>query len=172
MTSVFVFTTSNQVFNRFKSISKETVLVKANSTIDKESNINTKDLRIAILTIGFDLFKESPVFGYGTGDIKDVLIEGYKKEGFIKGYDRKYNSHNQFLQFLLAFGIIGLLVFLLSLIYPMFFAFFKKNYLYVFLILILCFNFLFESMLETKAGVEFYAFFNALLMGVSLKEHD
>ena len=172
MNSVFVFTTSNQVFNRFKSISKETVLVKANSTIDKESNINTKDLRIAILTIGFDLFKESPVFGYGTGDIKDVLIEGYKKEGFIKGYDRKYNSHNQFLQFLLAFGIIGLLVFLLSLIYPMFFAFFKKNYLYVFLILILCFNFLFESMLETKAGVEFYAFFNALLMGVSLKEHD
>ena len=172
MTSVFVFTTSNQVFNRFKSISKETVLVKANSTIDKESNINTKDLRIAILTIGFDLFKESPVFGYGTGDIKDVLIEGYKKEGFIKGYDRKYNSHNQFLQFLLAFGIIGLLVFLLSLIYPMFFAFFKKNYLYVFLILMLCFNFLFESMLETKAGVEFYAFFNALLMGVSLKEHD
>ena len=165
MTSLFVFTTSNQIFNRFKAINNETVTVST-------SNINTMDLRMAILTIGFDLFKESPVIGYGTGDIKDVLVEGYKKENFIKGYDRKYNCHNQFLQFLLAFGIIGLLVFLVSLVYPMFFAFFKKNYLYVFLILMLCFNFLFESMLETKAGVEFYAFFNALLIGVSYKKRD
>lgn len=165
MTSLFVFTTSNQIFNRFKAINNETVSVST-------SNINTMDLRMAILTIGFDLFKESPVIGYGTGDIKDVLIEGYKKENFIKGFDRKYNCHNQFLQFLLAFGIIGLLVFSVSLIYPMFFAFFKKNYLFVFLILMLSFNFLFESMLETKAGVEFYAFFNALLIGVSSKKRD
>jgi O-antigen ligase len=166
MTSLFVFTTSNQIFNRFKAIENDTVSVKATS------NINKLDLRMAILTIGFDLFKESPVIGYGTGDIKDVLINGYKEANFLKGYDRKYNCHNQFLQFLLAFGIIGLLVFLVSLVYPMFFAFFKKNYLYVFLILILSFNFLFESMLETKAGVEFYAFFNALLIGVSYKKHD
>ena len=127
---------------------------------------------MAIFTIGFDLFKESPVIGYGTGDIKDVLINGYKKANFIKGYDRKYNCHNQFLQFLLAFGLIGLLIFLISLVYPLFFAFFQKNYLYVFLILMLSFNFLFESMLETKAGVEFYAFFNALLIGVSYKKRD
>jgi O-antigen ligase len=165
MTSLFVFTTSNQIFNRFKAINNETVSVST-------SNINTMDLRMAILTIGFDLFKESPVIGYGTGDIKDVLIDGYKKAGFIKGYDRKYNCHNQFLQFLLAFGLIGLLIFLISLVYPLFFAFFQKNYLYVFLILMLSFNFLFESMLETKAGVEFYAFFNALLIGVSYKKHD
>jgi O-antigen ligase len=163
MTSLFVFTTSNQIFNRFKAINNETVSVST-------SNINTMDLRMAILTIGFDLFKESPVIGYGTGDIKDVLIDGYKKAGFIKGYDRKYNCHNQFLQFLLAFGLIGLLIFLISLVYPLFFAFFQKNYLYVFLILMLSFNFLFESMLETKAGVEFYAFFNALLIGVSYKK--
>jgi O-antigen ligase len=173
LTSLFVLTTSSQIFNRFKLISKESVNVTSSvPNVEPVSNINNIDLRMAILTIGFDLFKESPVIGYGTGDIKDVLVEGYKKENFIKGYDRKYNCHNQFLQFLLAFGIIGLLVFLVSLVYPMFFAFFKKNYLYVFLILMLCFNFLFESMLETKAGVEFYAFFNALLIGVSYKKRD
>ena len=167
MTSVFVFTTSNQVFNRFKVINNKTVHVSKSVS---KSNINQIDLRMAILTIGFGLFKESPVFGYGTGDIKDVLIEGYKKEDFIKGYDRKYNCHNQFLQFTLAFGVIGLFVFLMILIYPMLYAFSRKNYIYTFMVFLLCFNFLFESMLETKAGVEFYAFFNSLLVGISSKK--
>ena len=172
MTSIFISATYSKVFNRFNSINKEIVLVSTNNTKTKKplSNINSMDLRMAILTVGAKLFKESPIIGYGTGDIKDVLINGYKKENFIKGYDRKYNAHNQFLQFLLAFGLIGMIIFLIILIYPLLYAFFQKNYLYVYLILMLCFNFLFESMLETKAGVEFYAFFNSLLISVSSKK--
>lgn len=86
------------------------------------------------------------------------------------GYNRKYNCHNQFLQFLLAFGLIGLLIFLVVLFLPMAYAFSVKNYLYIFLILMLCFNFFFESILETKAGVEFYAFFNVLVIGTNSKK--
>ena len=131
---------------------------------------NTMDLRMAIFTVGIKLFKENPIFGHGTGDINDVLINGYKKEGFIKGYNRKYNCHNQFLQFLLAFGLIGLLIFLVVLFLPMAYAFSVKNYLYIFFILMLCFNFLFELILETKAGVEFYAYFNVLPIVVNFKK--
>ena len=166
--SLFIFSSSVELFNRFKPINSEETFLAITS--DSVSNINTMDLRMAIFTVGIKLFKENPIFGHGTGDINDVLINGYNKEGFIKGYNRKYNCHNQFLQFLLAFGLIGLLIFLVVLFLPTAYAFSVKNYLYIFFILILCFNFLFEAILETKAGVEFYAFFNVLLIGMNFKK--
>ena len=79
MTSVLVNTTSNKIFSRFESISSKTVSVKVSpiSIKDSDLNINRMDLRMAILTVGLKLFIESPVIGYGTGDVKDVLINGY-----------------------------------------------------------------------------------------------
>lgn len=158
ITFVLMMSTSGKIFKRFTPAQNET------QSVVQTSNINSKDARLAILEIGIDVFKNSPIYGYGTGDVKDELIKGYRKYNFIKGYEKSYNAHNQYLQFLIAFGIIGLIVFLIVLIYPSFLALQSKNYLFLFLIVLIGFNFLFESMLETKAGVEFFAFFYSLLL--------
>ncbi len=157
LTFLIMVTTSNKIFKRFTPVKHQT---EKNKDV---SDLNSKDSRLAILTVGIEVFKNSPIIGYGTGDVKDELIKGFRKFNFIDGYEKNYNAHNQYLQFLIAFGIIGLIVFLFTLFYPSFIALQTKNYLFLFLIVLIGFNFLFESMLETKAGVEFFAFFYSLL---------
>lgn len=120
--------------------------------------------RILILKSALKITKENPLIGVGTGDIKDELIKEYEKVGFTLGIERKFNSHNQYIQFLAAFGIIGFVVFLLSLGIPLKSSWKEQNYLYLFFISVFALHLLFESALETKAGVEFFAFFNALLL--------
>lgn len=153
----FLISGSGKLFKRFNNlVSKEQI------QLGNKNDINKKDLRIAILTVGIETFKKNPIIGVGTGDVKDELIEGYQEYGFLKGFQRNYNAHNQYLQFLIAFGIIGLVIFLIWLFYPLIEAIGNQNYFFMFLIILISFNFLFESMLETKAGVEFFAFFYVL----------
>jgi len=73
-------------------------------------------------------------------------------------------SHNQFLAITVAFGVIGLVVFLFSLAYP---AVALRNYLhglYFVFLLIAVVSFFTEDTLETQSGVSFFAFFNTLFI--------
>ena len=99
----------------------------------------------------------------GTGDSKDELLKEYEKQGMAGAIENKLNTHNEYYQVIVGIGVIGFVLFLLSIFIPLGFAFKSNNVFYMFFILIIIFNFLSESMLETQAGVMFYAFFNSLL---------
>lgn len=73
-------------------------------------------------------------------------------------------SHNQYLSIGVAFGIVGLIWFLITLFYPMFLQGKNVDYLYVTFLLIAVISFLTEDTLETQAGVTFYAFFNSFFL--------
>jgi|GEM_PF-1849231 len=99
--------------------------------------------------------------GCGSGDVHMVLNQKfvqYKIQSFI---DYKYNAHNQFLETWLAQGLIGFLLMLIWLLYPLFD---KNQYIsdralsLVFAGLVIV-NFFFESMLNAFSGVIFIAFF-------------
>ena len=115
--------------------------------------------RVLVWQSALEVIKSNPVFGVGTGDVKQELGKTYKT-----GADENYlNAHNQYIQTTMALGIIGLMVLLLSFLLPAIISF-KRNYLLYLLFLVLAgFHFLVESMLERQAGVVFYAFFNSLL---------
>lgn len=104
------------------------------------------------------LIKERPLFGYGTGDVSDRLTERYKKKHYDNLVNRHLNSHNQFLQTAIGSGITGLLYFIFLLTYPII-RLQKYKFLYVGFLAITVINFATESMLETQAGVVFFAFF-------------
>ena len=159
-----------KALERFQSLNSKTIFYNKSSNVKED--INKMDQRLAILEISIKLFKRNPIIGVGTGDIKDVLLSEYKKNNFIMGFNHKLNCHNQFIQFLLAFGLVGLVVFLISLSVTTYYAFLEKKNIYIFLALLLSFNFLFESMLETKAGVEFFGFFCAVLLVQLNKSSD
>ena len=59
-------------------------------------------------------------------------------------------------------GVFGFSLMAALLLIPLFRALRKGEYLYVSFLLIFAINILFESMLESQAGVIFYAFFNVL----------
>jgi O-antigen ligase len=130
------------------------------SALDKENSINT---RLEIWKDSWQIIKKNWLFGVGTGDVKDVLIEKYKKDHFVVGYKDRRNAHEQFLQTFIALGIVGFLILFAMIILPAWTALRHRHYLYFVFLVIFAINIMVESMLENQAGVIFYAFFNVFL---------
>ncbi|MBD79825.1 MAG: hypothetical protein CL840_13000 [Crocinitomicaceae bacterium] len=129
--------------------------------VDKDEGESTA-VRVLIWTSTWNLIKENPILGVGTGDIKDGLMDDYKLSQYSEPYRKNYNSHNQYLQSFAALGIIGLLLLLSMFAYPAFVALQKTNYLYLMFIINVAVSCLTESILEVQAGVVFFVFFSVL----------
>ncbi|MDP1621537.1 MAG: O-antigen ligase family protein [Bacteroidales bacterium] len=119
--------------------------------------------RIAIWKSAVQIIRDHPVFGVGTGDVKDALMEQYKANSQTKVLDQKLNAHNQYIQTFISLGIIGIIALVYVLAYPAIRSFRQEYYIYFIFLVIFSFNILVESMFEVQAGVIFYAAFNALL---------
>ena len=138
-------------------------------------NENLKDYegtsqRILIWKSSADIIKQNFVTGVGAGDVKDVLLNEYSKKSYKYIIAKSLNAHNQFLQTFIATGLIGFLVLLSLFILPLIKSYKRKDFIYFLFLLIVLLNFLTESMLETQAGVIFFAFFNSYLFAENLNE--
>lgn len=107
-------------------------------------------------------------FGVGTGDVNDAFKNYYKNN---KDLNKIYQlrSHNQYLSTFIALGLIGIIIFLFTLISPLQFAIKNNNYLYVVFASIALLSFFSEDTLETQDGVFFFAFFNSFLLFTKTK---
>src|SRR5690606_27244519 len=144
-----------EVNNRFNEL--------FNTVFSESKELNsTSSIRTAIWKTSLNILTEHP-FGVGTGDVKDVLVENYVKSGLDYAAEKELNAHNQFLQIALATGILGLLVLMIMIFYPLYNAIKNKYIIYMVFLGLIIINFLTEAMLETLAGVVFFAFFNTML---------
>jgi O-antigen ligase len=138
------------------------VAVKGSDKVNK-GETESSAVRILVWKATRNIISKNLLLGVGTGDAKDALMEEYQKEVLTGAYEHKLNAHNEYLQVFVALGLIGFLVFMSSLIGPLIHAFKYSNALYFLFLLIIMLSFVTESMLETQAGVMFYAFFNSVL---------
>jgi O-antigen ligase len=120
---------------------------------------NSVNSRFEIWRQALSLFKTAPFFGYGTGDVKDCLMESYHASHFTYALEKKLNAHNQYLQTSVALGFLGLLSLLAFLLLPLYPFRFSPFSFFIGLILL---NALTESIFETQKGVVFSAFFYAV----------
>lgn len=155
----FLFPTSSERFDQARD-----ALGQVNTA--NEEVANSSGERILVWWYSFEITNENFLFGVGTGDVKDNLLDKYREKDMNNALTLELNAHNQFLQMLIAMGSIGLIILLLNLIIPSMYSIEKRHYLYFIFLMLIGFNFLFESMLETQAGVVFYAFFNAYLFAI------
>ena len=86
----------------------------------EETSTNT---RVRYYTFGIKDFISNPIIGYGLGNFKIISIERDKEN--INSYIVPYVMHNDFLEVAVELGIIGLALFLLIFIYPVY-DLFKK----------------------------------------------
>lgn len=133
-----------------------------NPTINKAESESTA-VRLLIWKACNRVISENLYWGTGTGDTKDELLKEYEKQGMTGAFEHKLNTHNEFYQVFVSLGLIGFTLILGGLLIPSIVAFKASNTMYLFFLLIIVVNFLSESMLETQAGVMFYAYFNSLL---------
>ncbi len=149
--------------------------LKQTSTQHAEKNTQTSEsnaVRILILESTTYLIKQNILFGVGTGDIKDELMHEYQKRSMSGAYDHKLNVHNQFLETFLGQGLIGLLLLLFLFLFPLWVAVKKQNFIFAGFLFLTGVSFIFESMLNTQAGVIFFAFFYSFFAFVPLKENS
>lgn len=119
---------------------------------------NSTSHRFHIYKCSFEVFKGSPLIGYGIGDDKNELISCYTKypKEFAK---KKYNTHNQYLGIVLKTGIIGLIIFLFFIVYNYKIAIKNKDVMYLSFLVFFTVIMLFENVLERQNGVMLFAFF-------------
>ena len=120
--------------------------------------------RMEVWKASLEVIRDHPVLGTGTGDVKDELIGKYSRDGMEGAFSQKLNAHNQYLQTFAALGIGGFLVLAAMILLPFLDAIRKRDLLYLMFLLVFGLNIAVESMLETQAGVVFYAFFNSFLL--------
>ncbi len=116
------------------------------------------------------LISKSPVIGSGTGSETPLLKEIYFSRKMYGAYLNSLNVHNQFLSFLINSGIIGLLVYLYTLIWGFRKAIRSKDLLLLsFMVLVTVVSFS-EDLLDVNKGIFFYAFFFPFLVLSQRKE--
>lgn len=119
--------------------------------------------RLVSIDVGLKTGLENPVFGSGLGDLR---VEGIKQ--YNKYYPKWKNygymiPHNQFVFMFAALGMLGLLVFIFTIIFPLVYEQNYSNLLFSLFHVIILSSFLSEATLEVQVGTSFYLIF--LLLG-------
>ncbi len=152
------------------SVNRMTPAINAMKSSHK--NINAEDgtvQRIEIWKVSYEMFKDYPLLGVGTGDVKDELLKKYDEKGMNFAKSFKLNAHGQFFQTAVALGSIGLLSLIIMFLIPFIYSVKKQNFIYIYFIIIVVFSITVESMFEKQAGVLFFTFFNSFLFAFSEK---
>lgn len=132
-------------------------------------NTDVIEPRIDRWKCALNLASNSPVFGYGTGDEIAMLKTEYIKNGLYISYLEEFNSHNEYLSYLLKNGIVGLLLFLGIFGYFIYLAISAKDYIYISFLILLLIGFFTENILDANKGIYFFAFFNTFFGYAILK---
>lgn len=122
-------------------------------------------MRLAFWSSSWNLIKTNPLVGTGTGDMPRTYY--YYYESIKSPLDEEWrtlHAHNQFLTITVQFGITGLVLFLLVVVYPGIQQRKFRDYFFFVFFLITTISFLNEDTLETQQGVTFFSFFAALLL--------
>jgi O-antigen ligase len=126
------------------------------------------DPRFTTWATTIDLIREKPLFGVGL-DARDILASEYKKQGYKNEASLRLNSHNQFLETQLTFGITGTLVLLWILFSPLFRKGGISNpVIYKAFLIIIIASSLFESMLVRQWGIMFFVLFYCIQVFIPL----
>ena len=119
--------------------------------------------RIVLWKTSFSLISENPVFGVGTGDVKNAFQNEFiQTHSVLK--DTGLRSHNQYLSITVTLGFVGLLVFIFSLIYPATVLKMWSFSPYFYLFVIISMSMLWEDTIESQVGVTTFAFFSSIYL--------
>jgi O-antigen ligase len=129
-------------------------------------------MRLEFWRTAIYIIKQNSIIGVGTGDIKNSFYVAYNETNSKLTKEWRLRCHNQYLAITVAFGIVGLAIFLFYLLYPIITLNKKLHYLYWPFILIILFSFITEDTLENQTGLTFFALFNTLFIWLANSEKN
>jgi len=132
----------------------------------KTGNPNFKSFaqRIEFVKAAFTSIRKHPLFGVGTGNYKKAFSDAYETNHSQLDPQLYGSSHNQYLNYTVKFGVIGLIWILFAWIYPLFLTNKQRFYPAVMVLLILGIANFSDSNLEAHMGISFFVFFYSLFL--------
>lgn len=139
--------------------------LKTEFFMHKDPNGHSILQRFEFWKTGWKIYRENWLIGVGPGDVDHAFQKQYTLDNSPLIQKNRLQSHNQYLSYLVGYGLIGLLVFL-AVIFVFLYCFWKYADLAALLFMVIaCLSFVVEDTLETQAGVTFFAFFYGLSLG-------
>lgn len=127
---------------------------------------NDKSLiqRYFYLKAGVGIAADNLLYGVGTGDVRSAFEKYYEENNSPLREERRRRAHNQYLTFVIALGIPGLLVCLTAFVAPVFMQQRQHTYLALVFLLTMALSMLDEDTLENTSGAVLFGLFYALLI--------
>lgn len=125
---------------------------------------NSTNIRVGIYKCTWELIRQHPLMGIGAGSDRRMLTECYAQFPTDVYQKTFYNTHNQYLNFWLLGGLPSLLLFLASMVWQCRQSLRRKNYIFLFFLLLITVAFSTENILSRQAGIVFYYFFSCCFL--------
>jgi hypothetical protein len=135
-----------------------------------DPNEKTLAQRIEYVKASLILIKENPLFGIGTGNWVLKYNEVYDQMDTKLSPEKRGPSHNQYLNYMVKFGIFGFLWILAALLYPVFKIGHRHNFVFILFLVFYAFANLGDANLESHMGLSFFAFFYSFFLWKSTEE--
>lgn len=156
---VFPFIEKTYIFN--KAINGTVWDLKNNVGTPNTAESITSDSRMSRWIVGWELFTEKPLLGYGTGVEKEVLLKAFKKNEMSRSVSQGYNAHNQMLSYLIRFGLFGLFFMIAFFIGNSYMAFNHKDIVYISFLIFMLAIFSVENFIDSNMGINILVLLNA-----------
>lgn len=127
--------------------------------------------RWVFMQTGWKVAAKNWLTGVGTGDVDDEMQKQYEADQSLLDAEHRRRPHNQYLTFLISFGIIGAIYFLYLNVWILRHSIRKNHFLGMGFALIAMLSFLSEDTLETQVGATFYGFFYSYLLLLKTREN-
>jgi len=138
----------------------------------KTGDPNMKSLakRIEFEKAAYTIIGEHPFFGVGTGNFKQAFTVAYQKNHSQLEPGQYGSSHNQYLNYLVKFGVLGFLYIIFAWLAPLYLTHKQHFYPAVMLLLILGISNFSDSNLEAHMGISFFIFFYSFFLFSETKQ--
>lgn len=128
---------------------------------DGDPNGHSLLQRLEHFKVALCILENHWLLGVGIGDVQLAFDDAYTSCGSALLKENQHRAHNQFLTFWISHGLIGLILIIFFLIYPLYRS--ENNYLKIGILLTLMASFLFQDAVETQAGVTLFGLFYCLM---------
>lgn len=154
MLGSIIFNTKNITeYNR----GNETIFSRINIALQKGDPVRKANWKSVVQVI-----KQNWIFGVGTDGGLEFLQQHRAK--LSEPYVNKHNTHNQFLEILLRYGIVGFLIFLTLMFSLLKQGFNSSNYYFQWFLVVFFISCITESLLQRQIGLVFFSFFSCMFL--------
>ena len=113
--------------------------------------------RITSLKVGVDLFRKSPFFGVGAGNLKSEVANAFSDT--YPQYKKALMPHNQFVFVLAGSGVFGIVFFMMAFLIPFFYRKAYRNEFYFGIYFLFLISFIIDHFIENALGVGMFSSF-------------